>query len=223
MELSHGSELLRNFGLQPGGVPAHVFRMSQAPRASYEVVVDSASGDVGPGLILRRMAADGTTVLQDAQPVSPLDFARSLRWVNETTAQVDDQLIRVQSASCTTDCGADDVYRIRAYETTYNAPRFNNSGSQITVVLLQNPGTSTVSGSIFFWRADSVLLDTEPFSLGAHQTLVLITNSLPSLTGTSGSITVVHDGPYGSLAGKTVALEPSTGFSFDTPLVPRLR
>ena len=33
--------------------------------------------------------------------------------------------------------------------------------------------------------------------------------------------TVTHDGPYGGLAGKAVALEPASGFSFDTPLEPR--
>jgi hypothetical protein len=41
------------------------------------------------------------------------------------------------------------------------------------------------------------------------------------LPGQSGTITVAHDGRYGDLAGKGVALEPSTGFSFDSPMVPR--
>jgi hypothetical protein len=36
-------------------------------------------------------------------------------------------------------------------------------------------------------------------------------------------MTVAHDGAYGALAGKAVALEPATGFTFDTPLVPRPR
>lgn len=34
----------------------------------------------------------------------------------------------------------------------------------------------------------------------------------------SGSTTMAHDGRYGDLQGKSVALEPATGFSFDTPL-----
>jgi hypothetical protein len=42
-------------------------------------------------------------------------------------------------------------------------------------------------------------------------------------TGTSGSITVTHDGSYGALAGKAVALEPATGSSFDSPLAYRPR
>jgi hypothetical protein len=32
---------------------------------------------------------------------------------------------------------------------------------------------------------------------------------------------VTQDERHGELVGKTVALEPATGFSFDTPLVPR--
>jgi hypothetical protein len=32
-------------------------------------------------------------------------------------------------------------------------------------------------------------------------------------------MTVTHDGPYGALVGKAVSLEPSTGFSFDSPMV----
>ena len=37
------------------------------------------------------------------------------------------------------------------------------------------------------------------------------------MAGVGGTITIAHDGGYGNLAVKAVALEPSTGFSFDTP------
>jgi hypothetical protein len=43
------------------------------------------------------------------------------------------------------------------------------------------------------------------------------------VAGTSGTVTITHDGRYGDLAGKVVALEPSTGFSFDSPAVLRAR
>ena len=36
-------------------------------------------------------------------------------------------------------------------------------------------------------------------------------------------MTVSHDGRYGELAGKSVALEPATGFSFDSPALNRVR
>ena len=36
-------------------------------------------------------------------------------------------------------------------------------------------------------------------------------------------MTLSHDGRYGELVGKAVALEPATGFSFDSPLETRPR
>ena len=48
---------------------------------------------------------------------------------------------------------------------------------------------------------------------------MLNTASLAALAGMSGTITIAHDGRYGDLAGKSVALEPATGFSFDSPMM----
>jgi hypothetical protein len=39
----------------------------------------------------------------------------------------------------------------------------------------------------------------------------------------AGTITLSHDGPYGVLVGKAVALETATGFTFDTAVEPRRR
>jgi hypothetical protein len=41
--------------------------------------------------------------------------------------------------------------------------------------------------------------------------------------GIGGAVTIAHDGRYGDLTAKTVALEPATGFSFDSPALPRIR
>jgi hypothetical protein len=49
------------------------------------------------------------------------------------------------------------------------------------------------------------------------------TATISELAGQTGSITISHNGRYGELVGKGVSLEPSTGFSFDTPLIPRPR
>ena len=48
-------------------------------------------------------------------------------------------------------------------------------------------------------------------------------NTATVAPGVGGSVTVAHDGRYGDLAGKTVALEPATGFSFDSPMLPRVK
>jgi hypothetical protein len=136
---------------------------------------------------------------------------------------VNGETVRVRSAQCGTDCGPDDVYRIRAYETTYSVPRFNNADTQVTVLLLQNPTTDTISGEVYFRISSGALVAVQAFGLGPKETMVFNTATLPGANGVSGAITIAHDGRYGDLSGKTVALEPSTGFSFDSELLPRLR
>jgi hypothetical protein len=133
------------------------------------------------------------------------------------------QHIRVRSGGCTTDCGPDDEYRIRVYETTYSIPRFNNAGSQVTVLLLQNPAAYTIVGHAYFWDTAGVLLYTHPFTLAPKGLLGLSMPSIPALQRTGGTITVSSDGRYGDLTGKAIALEPATGFSFDSPMMPRPR
>jgi uncharacterized repeat protein (TIGR01451 family) len=222
-ELVHGTRLRGDLAAV-GAADRDLFRLRQQPYASYEVVVDAASGDVGAGQgpALDRVGMDGSTVLQPSQPAGS-GPARSLRWMNLTGAVVDAELVRVQSASCTTGCGTDDAYRLRAYETTYTLPRFNNSASQVTVVLLQNPTGQPVQARLAFWDAAGTLLLEHPVTLPPHGSAGINTASLPGLGGQGGSVTVIHDAPYGALAGKGVALEPATGFAFDSPLAPRAR
>jgi hypothetical protein len=221
-ELAHGAAAVHDLAAQPGPLAdLDVFLIGQKPYSSYEVVVDATSGDIGVGAgpFVQRIGPDGTTVLQDSSPIGT-GSSRSLRFRNTTAAEVDDQTVRVRSAGCGTDCGPDDVYRIRAFETTYSIPRFNNAGSQVTVLLLQNPGDYLIAGEIDFWSVTGASLGMEPFSLPPRSTLVLNTATVAGVGGQGGTITVINDGRYGDLAGKTVALEPSTGFSFDSPMRP---
>jgi hypothetical protein len=158
-------------------------------------------------------------VLQPSTPAG-LGTARRLAMVN-TTAATNADYVEVRSLGCTTNCGTDDVYRIRVRETTLAAPRFNNTGGQVTVVLLQERAGVTSTGTLWFWSATGGLLGSHPFSLPPRQSLVLNSTTVAGVAGQGGAVTVTHDGPFGGLAGKAVALEPATGFSFDTPLEPR--
>ena len=113
--LVHGSSRVRSLAALPGpAADQHRYVVRQDPRASYEVVVDAASGDVQP-LGLRRLSAAGTVVQSSAG--SGVGASRSLRWVN-SGGVVDGERIVVTSGGCGTGCGPDDVYRIRFYETT---------------------------------------------------------------------------------------------------------
>jgi hypothetical protein len=223
LETSHGFRALRDLAATGGVAVEHEYRLSQQPYSSYEVVVDSTSGDIGPGLVLRRVAADGVTVVQESQGVSALDFSRSLRWANDGPAAVSDQVVRVHSGSCWTDCGLDDVYRLRTYDTTYSLARFNNSATQVTVLLIENTTSGPVAGRAYFWSAAGTLLATSVLSLPPMGSVSLNTSSVPGLAGQGGSITITHDAGYGQLTGKAVSLEPASGMSFDTPLLPRAR
>jgi hypothetical protein len=215
-ELGHGSSQWEDLAT-PGG---DLFRLAQPPRASFEVTIDGASGDATP-LLLERLSADNVTVLQTAVPTGT-GGSVALRWENASAVAITNQHLRV-TASCAGGCNADDTYRIRAWETTLAGPRFNAGGGQVTVVLLANEAASTLSGRIWFWSAAGALLASSPFTLGPRQSMALNPSSLPAVAGQSGSITVSHTGAHGTLTGKAVALEPATGFSFDTPLTSRPR
>ena len=214
-ELAHGSRQWDDFASSGPGL----FRLVQPPRASFEIVIDGASGDASP-VLLERLAADNATVLQVAAPTGT-GASVALRWENVSAVAVPNQHVRVTS-SCGA-CGTDDTYRIRAWETTLAAPRFNNAGSQVTVVVLANGTTSTVQGHIWFWSGTGALLASPTFTLGPRQSVALSPSAVPGAAGQGGSLTVSHTGAYGTLMGKAVSLEPATGFSFDTPLSPRPR
>ena len=64
-------------------------------------------------------------------------------------------------------------------------------------------------------------MGNQAFTLPVNNHVVVNTATIAGGAGTSGVMTVSHNGRYGSLAGKAVVLDPSTGFSFDTPLMPK--
>jgi hypothetical protein len=220
VELVHGLDVVTDLRAQPGPTADRdVYLIAQQPYSSYEVIVDATSGDLGTAgpLVERRSAAD--TLVQASTPVGT-GPARALRWSNSSDVVADERVV-VSAPGCTTSCGPDDVYRLRAYDTTYSIPRFNNTGSQVTVLILQNTTARVVLADLYFWSPAGVLINNGGVALNPGATLVANTTVLAP--DQSGSITVAHDGGYGGLSGKTVALEPSTGFSFDSPMIPRAR
>jgi hypothetical protein len=220
-ELIHGSSEVHSLAALPGGVAQRaLFRLAQRAGASYDVAVDAASGDVSP-VVLERLAADLATVLQSGTATGT-GSAIAMRWENRG-APVDDQWLRVRSGGCTSDCGADDTFRVRAYETTLAIPRLAAGGGQTTVVILQNRASRPIGGHVDFWSPTGVLLGTHTFALDPHASAAVDASSVPGVAGATGSATITSDAGYGELAGKAVALEPATGFSFDTPVVLRAR
>ena len=89
----------------------------------------------------------------------------------------------VVSGGCGTDCGPDDTYRIRFYETTGVVARFNNAGCADDVLILHNPGATAVTGQVYLWSAAGALLGSASFNLPARGSLALNTTTVAGAAG----------------------------------------
>jgi len=228
-QLAHGAEQVHDLAVRNGPIADQDwFRISIPARSSFEVVVDGVASDVGSDsdqfLTLVHSAGD---VVKASAAMLPGKAGRSLTYENPTPDDYVGKFARVRSQGCGTSCGREAVYVIRGYDTTCAAARFNDTGTQTTILVIQNAAVASlapsVGGHVWFWDEAGALLGSAAFSLGRRQSLVLNTAAVPGIAGTRGSITISHDGSYGQLAGKAVAVEPATGFTFDTPLVVRPR
>lgn len=226
---------LTDNALTPGSVQEHDMDgasdqdwmiLSQRPFSSYEVRVDGMSDSLtyttGSGDILAvdLVESDGTAVAT-GYTMNPVGVDRRVTFQNNTATANDNQQVRISSPFCNPCTALDSVYTIRLFDTTYNIPRFNNSASQVTVMILQNSLSSSVSADAHFFDPAGTLLASQPVSIAAHGAAVVNTSGIPGLAGQAGSIIVTSTGGYAGLSGKAVALEPGTGFTFDTMMTPR--
>jgi hypothetical protein len=215
-DLVHGSDQIHGFPDQAG--PAgdeDWYTVGEAANSSYEVVVDGTTGDIG-GVTIERFDTTGTNLLGTGTPIG-VGYSQHLAWDNAGAAV--NNFARVTSTDCAPGgvCDDNDQYRVRFYDTTCAIARFNNSASQVTIMVVQNTTSGPVNGHYYLWNAAGVLQNpvTNTFALAANATFV---QNTAAVAAGSGSITVANDSGYGALAGKAVAVEPATGFTFDTAL-----
>lgn len=227
-ELVHGLEQVHDLAARAGTADDDYFVLNHG-LASFEAIVDSTSADVGglfAGPNFVRLDDAGTAVVQESVPVWSFlgdpGNSRALRWRVGPVAGSFRSFLRVR-ATCAAACTSQDTYRLRFYDTTLAVPRFNNAGTQSTVLLVQNTTENAVAGNVYFFDASGALLHDLGFTVPRFGTLVANTAAVTALQGRSGSALVVHDAGYGQLAGKAVSLDPSTGFALETPLTPRPR
>jgi hypothetical protein len=217
-EVLHGTVQVHDILTQGGVADQDWYQVSSHAFASYEAVMEGLTGDLFQGVDLARV--DGAGAVLTAGTIVPGGTVnQSVRWQN-TTATPTQEFIRVAgSGTCGTTCDTNDQYTFRFFETSLSIARFNNSGSQVTILFLHNPASYTISGRVFYWNAAGTLITSQTFSAGPK---ALVSFATAGATGaTSGAITITQDGRFGDLQAKSVALEPSTGFSFDTPGVYR--
>lgn len=179
---------------------------------TFQVLVTQIAGDVpyaNPDF-LQIFAADGSTLLFGTAATGQ-HFAR-IRWQAANSNAV---FVRVKGNANTP---ASARYSIVFTETTLYCPRYNNSGSQVSVLIVQNvSGGACQVAANFFDEAGSVV-GSQSQNIAASALWVLPTASVPNVAGTKGSIQIGNAFCSPSaLKAKAVALEPATGFSFDTP------
>jgi len=225
-EIVHGMRQVHDLAMRNGVADADWYAFRLPDSRSYEILVDGLTGDVGNGSTspsLELFSASGL-VIQASEPVTTFGVARSLRVYSNTTGGMGDatHMVRVTNAVCGTACTETDRYRIRAYDTTVALPRFNNSSGQVTVLVLQNLSPAPVTAFVGAFGNSGNVLGVFPLVLPAYGTgVVNLSASLAgALNNQSGSLVIRHNGRYGSLHGKGVALEPATGFTFDTAVSP---
>jgi len=212
-DLVHGSDQIHDLGDVSAGVADQDwFTVGESANSSYQAVVDGTTGDIG-GVTIQRFDATGSTSAQTGVPIG-VGYSQSLAWDNATAVN---EAIQVTSTACP-GCDTNDQYRIRFYDTTCAIARFNNSATQVSVLVLQNTTSGTVAGHYYLWDVGGTLLNaaTSTFSLPGNAALVR--NTAIDAAGASGSITITNGTGYGAIAGKAVAVEPATGFTFDTAL-----
>jgi hypothetical protein len=156
---------------------------------------------------------DGLRVVIGSSPVAVGTYADHVWTVRWTPSATGVQYLLPETALLT-----HGWYTLDFVETTVFVPRWNNSASQLTILLLQNAGDADITGTIRFLGAAGNLVHSQPFNMPYGGGVVINTSTIPPLQGLSGVAQIAHNGGYGAVLGKAVAVEPATGFTFDTPV-----
>ncbi len=194
-------------------------------RHSYEARLSGANQKYDWGACagcaqFERVGFAGEILTDDVSTVNEGSFesyVRSVRWI--ASASTTTEYIRVTGDGTVTE-NSSDIYTVRFFDTTYSIPRWNSSGTQTTVILVTNLTQTMANVVLNFYNPTGGLVATVTYNLQPNALNVFNTASVPALAGQSGHIHVTHTAGYGGLSGKAVALEPSTGFTFDTAMTP---
>jgi hypothetical protein len=218
--LAHGAEQIHDMAALSGPSPDQDWFLAPThPFSSHEFVVDGTTGELDLTSASVQRLLNGVTVLQSAL-VTDFGGALSLSWLGPTVTPIPVlNWVRVQGAFCGTACSAQDRYRARFHDTTYTLPRFNNSGTQATVLMIQNASGRSCGGAAYYFDVSGSFLAASALGLAPRQ--LMIVNTAAVVPNQSGSVRVAHTCGYGGLAGKAVAIEPAAGFTFDTAMEPR--
>lgn len=219
--LFHGSEQRHDLELPGTGSDSDVYMVSTRPFSSYQVVVHGLTGDLDLTTTAVELMNGAGTVTQGALVLNA-GGVLSLQWHAGNLAGPASGFVRVREAVCGSSCTSEDSYRIVFYDTTYTVPRVNNSGTQSSVLLIQNVANRACDVAQHYFDAAGTYVASGPLLAMAPYDLKVVATAA-TFPGQSGSVRVTHTCGYGGLSGKAVAVEAATGFTFDTPFVHRPR
>ena len=179
----------------------------------YQIFVGEVTGDtpIDNADFLELYDAAGTTLIATAT-AAPGATSKIIRFNSGP-----DSLFKVRVKG-NTNSSANARYGFSFSEGTYYCPRYNQSGTQVSVLIVQNTtnGNCGVSAD-FYDEAANYLGSANPAApLPWGGMWVLPVGSVPGLPGTKGSVRVHSFCSPSGLKIKAVALEAATGFSFDT-------
>jgi len=163
-------------------------------------------------------------------PISNVDFLTI--WDDTGTTQLYQALTGPTSASTTWYSGNRTSFRVRVkggpttpgtsrygityYENTLYCARYNQSASQVSIVIVQNTTNGACPVSAWFYDEAGAFVGNIFGTAPAGGNFVAAAGSVPALAGTKGNVRIINACVPWALKAKVVSLEPATGFSFDT-------
>jgi hypothetical protein len=165
---------------------------------SYSLELSSTLGGVVPGVPAVFSGDDAcggtsTVTVRDTTDIDPAALPGTVRL--SFTAASADPFYRVRL-----DSGAAAAYTFSLSETTMFSPAWSTNGSFDTYYAIQNTTGSTLNGTLTFRDLTGVTVSTFSFSLPAGQTVNTNTGAVGVIRNTTGTATLVHDGPPGAVS-----------------------
>lgn len=187
------------------------FVIAVTPFRTHQVAVLQVTGDtpIDNSDFLELWDSTGTTLVQTASG-GPGATDKVIRWAGDASTSY---RIRVKGNTNST---ANAKYSIVYSETTLYCSRFNQSGTQASVVIIQNTTNSTCNMFISFLAENGSFIGGQNASALGAGMVVLPAASVTNVPGTKGSVQILPTCSPSALKAKVVAVEPATGFSFDS-------
>jgi len=112
-------------------------------------------------------------------------------------------------------------YRLHVVETTLFTNWFFTGGDYSSFTLLRNTTDQTINGGVTWYSDAGVFAGGQDFQIAPGA--IVFFDARTNANVTAGSVQIQHDGPPQGLVGSQTTLSATTGLSFDTIFVDRIK